>query len=305
MAIITPALIKGLSTGFQKHFQDGLESAPSEYSKIATVVQSTTASNTYGWLGQFPNFREWIGDRVINDMAAHGYSITNKLWESTVGVKRTDIEDDNIGIYAPLFNEAGRASAALPDELVFDLLNKGASTLCYDGQNFFDTDHPVYPTVDGQGTPETVSNIYAPASDPGAAWFLLDTSRAIKPVIYQERVKPDFTAMTDADDESVFMSDEYRYGVRARSNVGFGFWQMAAMSTEPLTAENFEKVFDAMRSQKADGGRPLNIRPTLLVVPTNLRAAAKKVVGTALLPGGGDNPNYGLVEILDVAWLNA
>lgn len=305
MAIITPALIKGLSTGFQKHFQDGLESAPSEYSKIATVVQSTTASNTYGWLGQFPNFREWIGDRVINDMAAHGYSITNKLWESTVGVKRTDIEDDNIGIYAPLFNEAGRASAALPDELVFDLLNKGASTLCYDGQNFFDTDHPVYPTVDGQSTPETVSNIYAPASDPGAAWFLLDTSRAIKPVIYQERVKPDFTAMTDADDESVFMSDEYRYGVRARSNVGFGFWQMAAMSTEPLTAENFEKVFDAMRSQKADGGRPLNIRPTLLVVPTNLRAAAKKVVGTALLPGGGDNPNYGLVEILDVAWLNA
>lgn len=305
MAIITPALIKGLSTGFQKHFQDGLESAPSEYSKIATVVQSTTASNTYGWLGQFPNFREWIGDRVINDMAAHGYSITNKLWESTVGVKRTDIEDDNIGIYAPLFNEAGRASAALPDELVFDLLNKGASTLCYDGQNFFDTDHPVYPTVDGKGTPETVSNIYAPASDPGAAWFLLDTSRAIKPVIYQERVKPDFTAMTDADDESVFMSDEYRYGVRARSNVGFGFWQMAAMSTEPLTAENFEKVFDAMRSQKADGGRPLNIRPTLLVVPTNLRAAAKKVVGTALLPGGGDNPNYGLVEILDVAWLNA
>ena len=304
MAIITPALIQGLKTGFQKHFQDGLAVVPSEYSKIATVVQSTTASNTYGWLGQFPGFREWVGDRVINDMAAHGYSITNKLWESTVGVKRTDIEDDNIGIYAPLFNEAGRAAVALPDELVFDLLGKGATSLCYDGQNFFDTDHPVYPSVDGTGVPETVSNIYPGTPTAGSAWYLLDTSRALKPLIFQERVKPNFTAMTDENDETVFMRDEFRYGIRARSNVGFGFWQMAAMSTEQLTAENFEKVYDAMRSQKADGGRPLNVRPTLLVVPTNLRAAAKKVVGTALLAGGGDNPNYGLVEVVDVAWLN-
>lgn len=301
MAIITPALIQSLKTAFQKHFQDGLETAPSEYSKIATVVQSTTASNTYGWLGQFPQFREWIGDRVLNDMAAHGYAISNKLWESTVGVKRTDIEDDNLGIYTPMFNEAGRASAALPDELVFSMLAKGDSELCHDGQNFFDTEHPVFPQVDGTGTPELVSNIYSGA---GAAWYLLDTSRALKPLIFQERVKPNFTAMTDEDDESVFMRDEYRYGIRARSNVGFGFWQMAAMSTEPLTAENFEKVYDAMRGQKADGGRPLNIRPTLLVVPTGLRSAAKKIVGTAVLSGGGDNPNYGLVETLEVAWLN-
>lgn len=301
MAIITPSLIQSLKTGFQKHFQDGLETAPSEYSKIATVVQSTTASNTYGWLGQFPQFREWIGDRVLNDMAAHGYAITNKLWESAVGVKRTDIEDDNLGIYAPLFNEAGRASAALPDELVFSMLADGVSEPCYDGQNFFDTEHPVYPKVDGTGTPDLVSNLYSGAS---TAWYLLDTSRALKPLIFQERVKPNFTAMTDENDEAVFMRDEYRYGIRARSNVGFGFWQMAAMSTKELTAQNFEEVYDAMRSQKADGGRPLDIRPTLLVVPTGLRAAAKKVVGTATLPGGGDNPNYGLVDVLEVAWLN-
>ncbi|HCL3956155.1 TPA: Mu-like prophage major head subunit gpT family protein, partial [Pseudomonas aeruginosa] len=119
MAIITPALISALKTSFQKHFQDALAKAPSTYLQVATVIPSTTASNTYGWLGQFPKLREWIGQRVIKDMAAQGYQITNKLFESTVGVKRTDIEDDNLGVYAPLMQEMGRAAGAHPDELVF------------------------------------------------------------------------------------------------------------------------------------------------------------------------------------------
>ncbi|HGN8665562.1 TPA: Mu-like prophage major head subunit gpT family protein, partial [Pseudomonas aeruginosa] len=210
MAIITPALISALKTSFQKHFQDALATAPSTYLQVATVIPSTTASNTYGWLGQFPKLREWIGQRVIKDMAAQGYQITNKLFESTVGVKRTDIEDDNLGVYGPLMQEMGRAAGAHPDELVFALLKAGNANLCYDGQNFFDTDHPVYPNVDGTGTATTVSNLFAPAADPGAAWYLLDTSRSLKPLIYQERMKPSFTSMTKEDDEQVFMADEYR-----------------------------------------------------------------------------------------------
>lgn len=304
MAIVTPALISALKTSFEKHFQDALATAPSAYLEIATVIQSTTASNTYGWLGQFPKLREWIGDRVIKDMAAQGYQISNKLFESTVGVKRTDIEDDNLGVYTPLMQEMGRAAGVHPDELVFDLLKAGHTSLCYDGQNFFDTDHPVHPNVDGTGTPVMVSNLFTPAENPGPAWYLLDTSRSLKPLIYQERVKPAFTSMTKEDDEQVFMADEYRYGVRARSNVGFGFWQLAAMSTKPLNASNFREVYNALRNQKADGGRPLGVKPTLLVVPTTLDEAAREVVGVSRLANGADNPNYNLVKVLDTPWLN-
>lgn len=304
MAMITPQLLAGLRVGFKASFQGALEAAPSEFKKIATVVPSTSAANIYGWLGQFPALREWIGDRVVKDMAAHGYQITNKLFESTVGVKRTDIEDDNVGIYTPLFAEMGRAAGAHPDQMIFELLKVGHSTLCFDGQNFFDTDHPVYPNVDGTGAAATVANSFAPASDPGPAWYLLDTSRALKPLIYQERTKPEFASMTKLDDEQVFTADEYRFGVRARNNAGFGFWQMAVRSTKPLTAENFEEAYDAMRAFQADGGRPLNLKPTLLVVPSNLRAAAKKVVGTEYLANGASNPNHNLVEILDSGWLN-
>lgn len=304
MAVITPGLVKALFTGFNNAYQNSFNTAPSVFKDVATIVPSSTASNTYAWLGQFPKMREWIGARVIKDMAASGYTLANKLYESTVGVKRTDIEDDNMGVYSPLFQEMGRAAAVYPDEHVFNLLKTGHTKLCFDGQNFFDTDHPVYPEVDGTGTAVLVSNNLTPASGAVDAWYLLDTSRAIKPLIFQERTKASLLAMTGEDDEAVFTMDEYRYGIRARSNVGFGFWQMAVRSTKPLTAESFAEAYDLMRGFKADGGRPLDIKPSLLVVPTNLRAAAKSVVGTEKLANGADNPNYNLVKVLETAWLN-
>ena len=43
-----------------------LGQAQTQYGLIATTVPSTTGSEEYGWLGSFPNVREWLGDRVIN-----------------------------------------------------------------------------------------------------------------------------------------------------------------------------------------------------------------------------------------------
>jgi len=302
MAIITPALISALFTGYKAEFQRVFGETPSHWDKVATLMPSTSKSNTYGWLGQFPKLAEWVGERVLKDMKAHGYSIENKLFESTVSVPRTDIEDDEVGIYMPLFGEMGRAAKSFPDELVFGLLGLGASTPCFDGQNFFDADHPVYPNVDGTGAAATVSNFGA-GTDP--AWYLLDTSRVLKPFIFQERTKPELTSMTDGKDEAVFMTDLYRYGIRYRCNVGFGFWQTGYCSKLPLNAANFGAAYAAMRQFKADGGRPLGIRPNLLVVPSTLREKAFEVVKSEKLPESqANNPNKDLVDILDCEWLN-
>ena len=58
-------------------------------------------------------------------------------------------------------------------------------------------------------------------------WFVIDSSRAVKPIILQERsdVPLEFQARENPDDPSVFDRDEYLYGARARYNVGFGLWQ--------------------------------------------------------------------------------
>ncbi|WP_426101273.1 Mu-like prophage major head subunit gpT family protein [Pseudomonas sp. PSPC3-3] len=207
--IVTQNTINALFVAFKAVFQKAQTGTPTDWQKIATIVPSSTRSNTYAWLGQFPAFREWVGDRVLKDMAAHGYTIDNKKYESSIVVSRTDIEDDQIGVYSPLIEEMGRASTAHPNELVFALLKAGLTTKCYDGQNFFDTDHPVYPNSDATGDAVSVSNFQDGA---GPAWYLLDVSRAIKPIIFQKRQDYDLKAMTRVDDESVFMRDEYRYG---------------------------------------------------------------------------------------------
>ncbi|BGI52456.1 MAG: Mu-like prophage major head subunit gpT family protein [Candidatus Hamiltonella defensa (Ceratovacuna japonica)] len=288
MAIVTPALLKSLFTGYHTFFQKGLGMARPQYNKIATVIQSSTASNSYGWLGQWPGFREWVGDRVIKNMESHGYQILNKAFESTVGVKRTHIEDDNLGIYAPMMEEMGRATAVFPDELVFPLLKSGFHSECYDGQYFFDTDHPVNRQMDGQGEDISVSNVLIDANYTGDAWYLLDTSRALKPLIYQERKKPQFIRMTQEEDEAVFMRGEYRYGVDLCCNVGFGFWQMAYGVKAPLTLDNLWTVYSHMRGFKADGGRPLGIKPKMLVVPTALEKQATQLLERELFVEGSD-----------------
>jgi phage major head subunit gpT-like protein len=230
-------------------------------------------------------------------MASHAYTIVNKKFESSVGVPRDAIEDDEIGVYGPLFQEMGRAAKAHPDELVFDMLKAGLTTTCYDGQNFFDTDHPLYLNSDGTGAVTSVSNYQ---EGTGPAWYLLDVSRAIKPIIFQKRRNYDLKAMTKIDDEAVFMQDIYRYGVDARVNSGFGLWQFAYCSKAPLNAENYAAARAAMKDFKADGGRPLGIRPGLLVVPSSLEGAARKLV---VKDAEGGNEWAGTAEVLSPSWL--
>lgn len=302
MAMITSALLQSLFTGFKKNFEDAKSEAPAQYTKIATVIKSTTKSNTYGWLGKFPNLRKWVGDRVIESMKAHGYQIVNEDFEATVAVDRNDIEDDELGIYAPMFAEMGRSAGIHPDELCFGLLGAGFTTPCYDGQYFFDTDHPVYPKADGAGTPVLTANVVVDAGYQGEPWFLLDTSRALKPVIFQDRKSPQLIAMTKIDDEAVFTRKEFRYGVDCRDAAGFGFWQLAFANKRALTPDNLWDAYSKMREFQADGGRKLGVKATMLVVHPSLEKLATQMLEREL-SNSSSNELKGKLELVVADYL--
>ncbi|MFM5562151.1 Mu-like prophage major head subunit gpT family protein [Aeromonas veronii] len=302
MAMITSALLQSLFTGFKKNFEDAKSEAPAQYTKIATVIKSTTKSNTYGWLGKFPNLRKWVGDRVIESMKAHGYQIVNEDFEATVAVDRNDIEDDELGIYAPMFAEMGRSAGIHPDELCFGLLGAGFTTPCYDGQYFFDTDHPVYPKADGTGTPVLTANVVVDAGYQGEPWFLLDTSRALKPVIFQDRKSPQLIAMTKIDDEAVFTRKEFRYGVDCRDAAGFGFWQLAFANKRALTPDNLWDSYSKMRDFQADGGRKLGVKATMLVVHPSLEKLATQMLEREL-SNSSSNELKGKLELVVADYL--
>lgn len=151
---LSPSSVRALRTTFNKSFQDGYGGTSTFYERLCTVVPSTTSQNDYGWMADLPNMREWLGERLIVNLATHSYQLKNKDFELTVGVDRNDIEDDNLGQYSMLFAQMGESTRKHPDVLVTPLLQGGedATSLCFDGHPFFDTDHPVAPYDASKGT---------------------------------------------------------------------------------------------------------------------------------------------------------
>jgi phage major head subunit gpT-like protein len=133
------AVFINLKTTFNKAF----DSAPSLWQKTTMLVPSGSGQNDYAWLSRFPKMRKWLGDKVIKALSAFKYTVVNEDFEATVEVDRNDIEDDTIGIYAPQAQEAGWSAKQLPDEIDADLKNNAFTNVCYDGQYFYDNDHPV------------------------------------------------------------------------------------------------------------------------------------------------------------------
>lgn len=141
--IINRANIATFFVNLKTTFQGALKGTPTKWEKVAQKIPSTGAANDYGWLSDFPEMRKWIGDKVVKALAAFKYTVENEDWEATIRVKRKDLADDQTGKYAIQAKSAGQSGAKLPDRIVAALVNDGFKSFCYDGQYFFDTDHPV------------------------------------------------------------------------------------------------------------------------------------------------------------------
>lgn len=296
--IINRGNLQTLFISFNAAFQRGLTQAAPMWDRIATKVPSTTGQEEYGWLGQVPNVREWLGDRQVQNLSQSSYAIKNRDFELTLGVERNKIDDDNLGIYGPLFEEMGRSTAAHYDILLWSLLKAGFASTCYDGQYFFDTDHPVL-ADDGK----TILSVANTDGGAGTPWFLIDNSRALKPLILQVRKSFDLVRKDRPDDDNVFDQKLFKYGVDARHNVGFGFWQFSWGSRQTLDATSYANARAGLMSMKGDHGRPLGVMPKLLIVPPALETAGRKLLNSEYAAGGETNPWKDTAELLVVPWL--
>jgi phage major head subunit gpT-like protein len=220
---ITPSSLDAIYYGYSKIFQDAYNAAEVWWDQLASRVPSMGAENRYAWMAAIPKMREWLGDRVVQNVAAYGFSVVNKDFELTLELDRNAIEDDQIGVYNPTIAMMGEQTRKYPDDLVLDLLQNGQSNLCFDGQYFFDTDHPI-------------------------------------------------------DQNSGVVGTQQNY------------WS----SGKALSFDNYAVGRAKMRAFKGANGRPLGVRPNLLIVPPALEATAKLIVTAEYLPstaGTAEQPN--------------
>lgn len=303
---ITPASVNGMFTLFDVRFQKGYQMPEVWWSKLATLTPSGTEQNTYGWMDKLPAMRKWIGERQLQNLASFGYTLVNDDYEDTLELDRNKIMDDTYGLFAPAAEELGWAAAKWPDIMLAKVLTTGETTTCFDGQNFFDTAHPVskyaqttgtygnyatstaltyenYQTkravflgvlgADGQPigarpnllvvppqleaiartivqadmiAPQTfgaVTNVggfqnmmkgtaevlvLPELASQATAWYLLDTSRPIKPFIFQQRKAPEFVFLNKPSDSNLFMRKKFIFGVDSRGAAGFTLPFLAA-----------------------------------------------------------------------------
>ena len=108
---------------------------------LSRLFTSDQLSEDYKWLGQSPAMREWIGGRHAKGFSDNSLTIKNIHYEATLEVDVDDLRRDKTGqVLARIAELADRTNAHWAS-LLSTLIGNGDSTVCYDGQFYFDTDH--------------------------------------------------------------------------------------------------------------------------------------------------------------------
>lgn len=307
---ITFPNLQSINDGITLAYNDQLWAVGTRYQDFTYQATSTGAAEVYPRLNMLPGLREWIGDRVVNSLSQTTFSIANRMFEETIAVARTDIEDDKYGMLTPIAGEMGANAGRLPDILIAALLKAGHTTICYDGQNFFDLAHPDFTSSGGA----TTSANYASGSSP--VWFLFDTGRTLKPVIFQRRRPFQIIPKFSMSDPQVFWNKEFEWGIDGRCNCGYGIWQLGFMSTQAPTVENILAARATMAAYRRPDGSPMGVRGTLIVTGSGNYPQVKAIAEDEMIPNtysntfsSGNptlypNPARGMFKALEDEWLN-
>lgn len=142
---LTKTLIENLQVGFRSDFDKAWRDTPTWGEKLAMTVPSSTATNTYGWMARLLKMRKWDGPRIIQNLKTHAYMLENEPYELTIGVDRDHINDDQLGIYSPMFSEFGRVGRKWADQTLKTALQAGTTNLGFDDVAFFASTHNLDP----------------------------------------------------------------------------------------------------------------------------------------------------------------
>lgn len=105
------------------------------------VLMGAREYETLRWLGATPSIREWIGQRHAVRPRDNEFVVRNVKYEATLNVFVDELRRDRFGMIQQRINELADRQRRHWYKLLLALINAGATTACYDGQFFFDTDH--------------------------------------------------------------------------------------------------------------------------------------------------------------------
>jgi phage major head subunit gpT-like protein len=212
---------------------------PASHDLFTSVFPSKVKVETHTYMSNLPRLAEFKGYTPFTKLTNKEYTVANREYRVGLSVRKTDIDDDQIGGY--LKSVQGLPARARKDvgHKVLAHLAAGTSNLCFDDTAFFANSHAVgsgdnLDTFDGSGNDGATHKIIALVTD----------NSVIKPVIFQDR-EPLSELQTTAETPQARLLKEYDYWVDGRFGMGYGFWWDAVHMTitdTPDVGECYEIV---------------------------------------------------------------
>lgn len=152
MELNTPDDLKALEAGLRATYLSGFASTDEPAMVLASEQTTNKPEEKHMVVSSTVKMTEWKDQRKSSNFSVFEEAAVPLDYQAMVEVMRNDVEDDQIGKYADFVSDLGRAGRRLWSDLVAEALLAGESLVTYDGQFFFDTDHPVNPADPGGAT---------------------------------------------------------------------------------------------------------------------------------------------------------
>lgn len=228
-----------------------------DWKKFTLVIPSTARFENYSALAALPVMKRYVGHRQYANVDTIRYPVENLEMDASIEVPLRDVEDDQIGLYPIAFKSLGeRANTEMPGRLIIQQLALGASTVCFDGSDFFASSHNL-----GSGNTSSLPpnftgglnllNYTSQGTSDGKTYkacFLITTD-TIKPAIYQTRKA--VSLGTNSGESRSREAKSVRYWCDAEVAVAYGWWWQAVLVniTNTPTIPDCYAMIDAAISQ--------------------------------------------------------
>jgi phage major head subunit gpT-like protein len=231
---------------------------PGKTEQFTTVLPSTVKVETHTFMSNLPRLEEFKGYTPFVSLVDKTYTVANKEYRTGLRVRKTDVQDDQVGGYMLTVNGLTARAKKDIEHIKLAHLAAGTTNLCFDGTAMFAASHTI-------GTGDNLDTFDGGAQD-GATHkiiALVTDNSAIKPVIFQDR-EPLSELKTDADTPQADKVKDYEYWVDGRFGLGYGYWWDAVHLTitdTPTVAECYtiiEQIANLFRTFTLPKGKDTN-----------------------------------------------
>lgn len=211
-----------MRTEFELAYQPTAEPAPWE--RFVQTVPSSARIEHYTWMSPSPGLAKYQKHRRYGKIDAVRYSVENSEFDAGFEVLLRDIKDDQTGGYLLKPKELAARAKLFPGRWCIKHLAAGASRACFDGSNFFADSHTI-----GTGDNNLTATGSANSDSVGYKIAALYTGGPLKPLLWQQRMAPDFqtTAGTPQSAEAKVV----RYWIDMEGEAAYGYWWDAVLMT--------------------------------------------------------------------------